>query len=170
MISGAAGSMESIDNAIRGLSEFLMIAFGDEENLYGLDMSVDDITGSHPNRSKSTQDVLEALRHLPISIEDQVAISPRNLLCQPRTSSIHESELQEKRTNSRHGMGPLCVTRTSDWIEETSLRVDKLLSATFPHVCIHLCNCCYHVAAVIVLGLHHSKKTFLYSKFILLNM
>ncbi|KAJ8631292.1 hypothetical protein MRB53_024615 [Persea americana] len=137
MISGAAGSMESIDNAIRGLSEFLMIAFGDEENLYGLDMSVDDNTGSPPNKSKSTQEVLEALRHLPISAEDQVAISPGNLLCQPSTSSIHESELREKRTNSRHGMGPFCVKRTSDWIEETSLRVDKLLSATFPHLCIH---------------------------------
>lgn len=138
MISGAAGSMDSIGSAIRGLSEFLMIAFGDEENLFGLDMSIDDITGSHPNKSKSTQAVMEALRHLPISTKDHVDISRGNVLCQPINNSIHVSEHYEKGTNSRHGTGSLYVNRTSGWIEETSVRVDKLLSATFPHVCIHL--------------------------------
>ncbi|XP_058106780.1 uncharacterized protein LOC131250207 isoform X2 [Magnolia sinica] len=134
MITGAAGSAESIDSAIRGFAEFLMIVLEDEANLYGLDMSTDDMTGFHLNKDKSTQAVLEALRHLPVNAQVQVERLAGN---QPITLVSPKSNLEAKGTAPHHDTRSLYANRTKDWIEETSSRVDKLLCATFPHLCVH---------------------------------
>nr|XP_023923287.1 TELO2-interacting protein 1 homolog isoform X2 [Quercus suber] len=92
MISGAAGSVEAINQAIRGLAEYLMIVLHDDANLDGLDTSID---------------------------------------------FIDEFNSKERTTGSGKGIGSLQVNRTKDWIENTSAHIDKLLGATFPHICVH---------------------------------
>ncbi|KAI3997508.1 hypothetical protein MKX01_008115 [Papaver californicum] len=113
MISGAAASTEAIDQTVRGLAEFLTIVLKDEANLSGLGEPVNDISSPQPSKSKSSQVFLEALRHLP--------------------NTALEANSSRQITYVRS----LCVSRTKDWIEQTSVHVDKLLSATFPHLCVH---------------------------------
>ncbi|XP_039037021.1 uncharacterized protein LOC120174128 [Hibiscus syriacus] len=55
MISGAAGSVEVIDQAIRGLAEYLMVVLEDEANSSGLDMYKDDSFGHNSNKYKNLQ-------------------------------------------------------------------------------------------------------------------
>ncbi|KAF5948988.1 hypothetical protein HYC85_014945 [Camellia sinensis] len=96
MISGAAGSVEAIDQAIRGLAEFLMIVLEDDANLSGLDMSVNVSTSFHSNKDESAVSFLEELRHLPV------------------------------RTQGQSEMESLHVSRTKDWLIKTSAHVNKL--------------------------------------------
>ncbi|EHA8590579.1 hypothetical protein COCNU_scaffold020587G000010 [Cocos nucifera] len=70
LISVAAGSMGSIEHAVHGLTESLIIVLNDEENLYGLEMSINDIYGSL-KESSSIQSALEDFRHLPVSSQIQ---------------------------------------------------------------------------------------------------
>lgn len=137
MISGAAGSTASIEHAVCGLTEFLIIVLNDEANLCGLEMSIDDISGSCLKESRSTQSVLEVLRHLPISSQNQ----SKNLAGESSNQSImvlsSKDELKEKSDHYGHVTRSLSVHRTKEWIDETSANVDKLLSATFPHVCFY---------------------------------
>lgn len=76
MVSGAAGSMESIDQAIRGLAEFLMIVLQDDANVSVLD--VETSSNFDSNECKSSVSLLEELRHLQVydfakrkSVEDR---------------------------------------------------------------------------------------------------
>lgn len=137
MISGAAGSTGSIEHAIRGLTEFLIIVLNDEANLYGLEMSVNDISESNLTESRSTQSVLEALRHLSVGAQNQ----SKNLAGASSSQSImvlsSKDELKEKSSHYGDGARSLYVHRTKEWIDETSANVDKLLSATFPHLSVH---------------------------------
>ncbi|MCL7038490.1 hypothetical protein MKW94_001613 [Papaver nudicaule] len=129
MISGAAASTEAIDQTIRGLAEFLMIVLKDEANLSGLGICINDISSPQPSKDKSSQMFLEALRHLPNTALE--ANSSRQITC-TASSTIEEKSSSDSCRDMR-----LCVNRTKDWIEQTSLHVDKLLSATFPHLCVH---------------------------------
>ncbi|XP_026450286.1 uncharacterized protein LOC113350379 [Papaver somniferum] len=130
MISGAAASTEAIDQTIRGLAEFLTIVLKDKANLSGLGIPVNDISSPQPSTTKSSQVFLEALRHLPNTALK--ANSSRQITC---TSA---STIEEKSSSdSCRDVRSLCVRRTKDWIEQTSVHVDKLLSGTFPHLCVH---------------------------------
>lgn len=127
--------MESLDQAIRGLAELLMIVLEDDANLSSLDESVDDITGLHPNKEKSPQSILEELRHLPVKTLEQSQIVIKDLRGEVVDKSAPKVGFKEKGSKNRESMiGSLHVDRTKDWIVKTSAHVDKLLSATFPHV------------------------------------
>ncbi|PIA42784.1 hypothetical protein AQUCO_02000317v1 [Aquilegia coerulea] len=130
MISGAAGSTEAIDQAIRGLVEFLMIVLKDMANISGLDMS-SETTGFHLSEDKSTRSFVEALRHLPVNSQKRAEVLEAN----PSDQAVVLKDIKTKRVNNHDGL--LCVNRTNDWLKETSAHVDKLLSATFPHLCVH---------------------------------
>ncbi|KAI3755976.1 hypothetical protein L1987_55787 [Smallanthus sonchifolius] len=117
MISGAAGSMEALDQALIGLAEFLMIVFQDEANLSSLDDNEINL-----NIEKSPLSFLEELRRLPGKKQDQVEIL--------ETKSIQKSSQSEVKKS-------LHVDRTRDWIATASSHVNKILSAVLPHLCVH---------------------------------
>ncbi|KAJ1440469.1 Armadillo-type fold [Sesbania bispinosa] len=135
IMSGAAGSVESIDQAIRGLAEFLMIVLQDDANASALDIEASSNFDS--NECKSTLSLLEELRHLKVkdSLKTK-AVEDRSV--EPEKVSCSETQLQEIGSTDldRENLS-LHVTRTKDWIQKTSAHVNKLLSATFPHICIH---------------------------------
>ncbi|KAI8568171.1 hypothetical protein RHMOL_Rhmol02G0176700 [Rhododendron molle] len=78
MISGAAGSVEAIDQAIRGLAQFLMLVLEDDANISGLGMPVNASTGFHSNTDDSAISFLEQLRHLPVKSQDQSVMVVEN--------------------------------------------------------------------------------------------
>ncbi|KAG1362012.1 putative TELO2-interacting protein [Cocos nucifera] len=137
MISGAAGSTASIEHAVCGLTEFLMIVLNDEANLCGLEMSINDISGFFVKESRSTQSVLEVLRHLPVSSQNQSKNPAGKSSNQSITVLSSKDELKETSDHYGHDTRSLYVHRTKGWIDETSANVDKLLSATFPHLSVH---------------------------------
>lgn len=122
-ISGAAGSAEALDQAIRSLAEFLMIVLEDNLNLPFLGMPLDNV-----KKEKSSVSFLEALRQLPSTMHDQ------NLSEVVDRGTIVHSSMEGESGSRRNVTGSLRVVRTKDWIVDTSLHVDKLLCATFPHV------------------------------------
>ncbi|KAK7310173.1 hypothetical protein RJT34_07504 [Clitoria ternatea] len=135
MMSGAAGNVESIDQAIRGLAEFLMIVLQDGANSHTLD--IDSSLDFDSNACKSTLSLLEGLRHLPVKncIKTE-AVEDRSIESKKISSS--QIQLQEMgNTNPDRGHLSLHVNRTKHWIQKTSAHVNKLLSATFPNICIH---------------------------------
>ncbi|KAL0407126.1 UNVERIFIED_CONTAM: hypothetical protein Slati_4026500 [Sesamum latifolium] len=100
MISGAAGSSEALDQALRGLTEYLIIVLEDGATTSILGAPTDEVSGLHPRKEKPLASFLEELRHLPLK-------------------------------------NPLPDDRTADWLANTTAHVNKLMSATFPHLCVH---------------------------------
>lgn len=140
MISGAAGSIEAINQSIRALAEYLMIVLQDDANLSRLDMSMYIITDSNSTKYKSTQSYLEELRNLPDKAQGKSKLVVEDSSAKAKKIVTHESGLEEVRsTDSGKGIGSLHVNRTKGWIEKTAAHVDRLLSATFPHVCSYPC-------------------------------
>ncbi|CAL5402515.1 unnamed protein product [Camellia sinensis] len=136
MISGAAGSVEAIDQAIRGLAEFLMIVLEDDANLSGLDMSVNVSTSFHSNKDESAVSFLEELRHLPVRTQGQSEMVVENPSEAVHMDSPKFGFKEKESVDSGKMMGSLLVSRTKDWLIKTSAHVNKLLSATFPHVAL----------------------------------
>ncbi|KAK1358461.1 hypothetical protein POM88_051717 [Heracleum sosnowskyi] len=84
------------------------------------------------------QSILEDLRHLPVNSIDQSQIVVKDLKHVVVGGSVPELEHKNKGTKSQETvLGTLHVDRTKDWILKTSAHVDKLLSATFPNLCVH---------------------------------
>ncbi|KAM3355689.1 TELO2-interacting protein 1 isoform X1 [Capsicum galapagoense] len=125
-ISGAAGSAEALDQAIRSLAEFLMIVLEDNLVLPFLCLPLDDV-----KKEKSSLSFLEALRQLPSTMHDQ------NLSVVVDKGSIVLSSTEGESVSPRNMTGSLRVIRAKDWIVDTSSHVDKLLCATYPHLCMH---------------------------------
>ncbi|PON90723.1 Coatomer beta subunit [Trema orientale] len=136
MASGAAGSVEAVDQALRGLAEFLMIVLQDDANMSSLDDSIDITARFISSKSLSTVSFMEELRNLPVKAHGQSAfvVDSSGQMVKMITP---EPEMNEQRIDSGKGIGSFHVTRTKDWIEKTSAHVDKLLGATFPNVCVH---------------------------------
>lgn len=130
MTSGAAGSGDAIDQAIRALAEYLMIVLRDDANLTTLDMSITVSSDLTLKKNESTQSFLDELRKLPVKAHGQ----SKMILENSSSKVITTTSNCEKKTDSGKGDGSLHVDRTSDWIEKTSMHVDKLLGATFRHV------------------------------------
>lgn len=134
MTSGAAGSVEAIEQALRGLAEYLVIVLRDDANMSSLDMSMDVTTVFNSNHNMSTQSFMEELRRLPVKAQSQKEVAAEDSSDQRLKMITPESKFNENKTNSGKEIGSLYVNRTKDWIEKTSAHVDKLLGATFPHV------------------------------------
>ncbi|KAM6570546.1 hypothetical protein CsatB_018531 [Cannabis sativa] len=136
MASGAAGSAEAVDQVLRGLAEFLMIVLQDDANMGSLNASMDVTTHRASNKSISTQSFMEELRNLPVKAHAQSTFVEESN-AEVKKMITPESEMNERKTDSGKGNGSLHVNRTKEWIEKTSAHVDKLLSATFPNMCLH---------------------------------
>lgn len=139
MMSGAAGSVEAINQAIRGLGEYLTIVLEDDVNLYSLDMPVDSITNFNSSKYKSTQSVLEELRSLPNKAQGKSEMVAEDSSDKAIIIVTPESGFKDVRsTDSGKGIRSLRVNRTKEWIEKTAAHVNKLLGVTFPNVCSYL--------------------------------
>ncbi|KAJ0241840.1 hypothetical protein HA466_0211990 [Hirschfeldia incana] len=125
MISGAAGSIDALDQAIRCLAEFLMVVLDDEANSSALCISDDD---SKLQKHESAHSVLDQLRSLTIKSQGQQS----NELTETTSQDIvHEKSSQTLSGDSFH------VERTKEWLEKTTSHVNKLLCETFPHILTH---------------------------------
>lgn len=124
MTSGAAGSSEALEQAIKSLAEFLAIVLMDGQNLASLgDFQNDSVQNT--SKEKSLVSFLDELRDLPskIQIRGEVVV-------EGSSEAVYEGIMK-----SDKGMkGSLRVSRTKDWIANTSTHINKLLSATFPFV------------------------------------
>ncbi|KAK4434103.1 hypothetical protein Salat_0573000 [Sesamum alatum] len=127
MISGAAGSSEALDQALRGLTEYLIIVLEDGATTSILGVPTDEVSGLRS--SKPLASFLEELRHLPVKnpLPDDVRTSIEPVESSKGTTLI-DSDIRG---------GSLRVKRTADWLANTTAHVNKLMSATFPHLCIH---------------------------------
>ncbi|KAL9226053.1 hypothetical protein vseg_001907 [Gypsophila vaccaria] len=131
MISGAAGSTEATEHAVRGLAEFLMIVLQDEANAFDLHVS----SALHDVNSHdfgSSQSYLEQLCHL-----HHEAQNPSHTSGDTSGTYVQKQDSSDKQRLNAGGVGPLHVKRTPEWIEKVTNNVDKLLSSTFPHLCTH---------------------------------
>ncbi|KAK1278661.1 hypothetical protein QJS04_geneDACA017564 [Acorus gramineus] len=132
MVSGAAGSVGSVDHSVRGLTEFLVTVLRDEENLFYLDLSMEEVDGFCAHKDGSTQSILESLRKLPVNDRSLAKMEIDQM-----TGGLLPKPFPSENAHSRDNAESLAVNRTKDWIHETTSHVDKLLSATFPHLCVH---------------------------------
>uniref|UniRef100_A0A803MXQ3 ARM repeat superfamily protein n=1 Tax=Chenopodium quinoa TaxID=63459 RepID=A0A803MXQ3_CHEQI len=134
MISGAAGSTEATDHAVRGLAEFLIVVLQVDANIFDPRVSRNNLLASLSYENESPQSFLEELRHMHVKAQDRIQ-TPANSSCL-KTPNTKEEEKQSHKISG--GLGPLHVKRTRDWLEKTSVNIDCLLSKIFPHDC--LCN------------------------------
>ncbi|XP_047335958.1 uncharacterized protein LOC124939537 [Impatiens glandulifera] len=130
MSSGAAGSAEAVDQAVRGLTEFLMIVLEDDANLSALDNP-----GKGGNKDGSILSYLGEMRQLSLRnqdvgvtvLEDSTNLQENNITKFNLKGSVDLSNLS----------GHFQASRTKEWVAKTSANVNKLLTATFPRLCIH---------------------------------
>ncbi|XP_021765318.1 uncharacterized protein LOC110729837 isoform X2 [Chenopodium quinoa] len=135
MISGAAGSTEATDHAVRGLAEFLIVVLQDDANISDPRVSHNNLPDLLSYENESPQSFLKELRHMHVKAQDRIQ-TPANNLCLKAPTT--KEELQEKQSHKiSGGLGPLHVKRTRDWLEKTSVNIDSLLSKIFPHICVH---------------------------------
>ncbi|KAL1540550.1 TELO2-interacting protein 1 isoform X2 [Salvia divinorum] len=133
MISGAAGSTKALDQAVRALAEYLVVVLDDVVSTpHGA--QVEDISGFSSTKEKPLASFLEELRHLPVQKTTQGDI-------RDSTESIEKGSLISVGDNVQglvdFNVRSLHVNRTEEWLANTAAHVNKLLSATFPLLCVH---------------------------------
>ncbi|KHF98245.1 TELO2-interacting 1 [Gossypium arboreum] len=132
MISGAAGSVEAIDQAIRGLAEYLMIVLQDDANLSGLDMYKDDSFGHKSNKYKSTTSFLEEL-HMCLSIKKG---ETRAFFCHPGAAIEVQFHTRKEQTavfvgGELHGSKECLCALVVDDSEEISAAAQDFMEYLF---------------------------------------
>ncbi|XP_022952363.1 uncharacterized protein LOC111455069 isoform X1 [Cucurbita moschata] len=138
-LSGAAGNTEATNQAIRGLAEYLMIVLEDDANKSSLDMFMDFQSESIMEKGKKAQYVLEELRQLPNKVQGGSIKVEESTSAGVAKKTTNKSGSKEKMSaDYLKGNKSFHVDRTKEWVAETSANVDKLLSATFPSICVHL--------------------------------
>ncbi|CAA0836577.1 ARM repeat superfamily protein [Striga hermonthica] len=152
MVSGAAGSTEALDQAIRGLTEYLIIALEDFASSSIPGVPVNEISDIHARTEKPLASILDELRQLPLNnpetnddVRGPTENQSRGIIMSCRDNSLKSSDVKD---------GSLRVKRTADWLANTTAHVSKLLSATYPHLCVH-------PSRKVRLGLLASVKTLL---------
>uniref|UniRef100_A0A7N0TZ88 ARM repeat superfamily protein n=1 Tax=Kalanchoe fedtschenkoi TaxID=63787 RepID=A0A7N0TZ88_KALFE len=135
MISGAGGSSKAVDQAARGLAEYLMIVLEDDMTTSGLDTS-SILTTNNSRLGKSSQSVLDALRHMPVKDQAQLVTLPGASNGQ-ETHVDNPIDFRRKETVPIDLVSAFTVSRSEEWKEKTASQVNKLLIATFPHLCVH---------------------------------
>lgn len=131
MISGAAASAKALNQAIKALAEYLVVVLGDDAStsIHGAPMEDSSVFCS--SKEKPLASFLEELRHLPAKKITQDDIKDS-------TESVEKSSILSRRDNitgsADLNVGSLHVERTVEWLANTAAQVNKLLSATFPHV------------------------------------
>jgi len=125
MISGAAGSVDALDQAIRGLAEFLMIVLEDEANSSALEISNGD---TKSQKHESAHSILDELRSLTTKSQGQ-----SDELTEITNQEIVNINVPEK-SNLNLSRDSFLVERTKKWLDSTTSHVNKLLCETFPHV------------------------------------
>ncbi|KAG9439501.1 hypothetical protein H6P81_019666 [Aristolochia fimbriata] len=135
LISGAAGSVETLEHVVRGLSEFLIVVLGDEANRTSLENCVNEIKSSGSNDDNNPQSILFTFQHLSAKVQVQQEKKEENSIYQP--CGVVASSPNLKDSGSSYASRSFSVLRSKEWLEETSTRVDKILAATFPHLCVH---------------------------------
>lgn len=143
--SGAAGWPAAVEEAIKGLTEMLVIVLGDEKNV-GL-YSENDVSDK-PDHVTATA-ALETLQGL--SLQRHNAVKEKMLSEEEATASkasrrdvIAAQGMQQAmirvsadQTTTKGGANlRLRSPRTNEWLDLTSARVHGLLSQTFPLVCM----------------------------------
>ncbi|XP_038887282.1 uncharacterized protein LOC120077473 isoform X3 [Benincasa hispida] len=138
-LSGAAGNTEATNQAIRGLAEYLMIVLEDDANKSSLVMFMDFESEIIMEKGKKAQYILEELRQLPDKVRGGSIEVEESSSSEVVKKTTYESGSKEKMSaDYLKGNKSFHVDRTKEWVAETSTRVDKLLSATFPSICTHL--------------------------------
>ncbi|GAV64137.1 hypothetical protein CFOL_v3_07655, partial [Cephalotus follicularis] len=136
MISGAGGSVEATNQAIRGLAEYIMIVLQDDANLSSLDSIR--TGGFNSDIYESTNSFLEELRKLPIKAQRESESVAEDVNGEVIEALGQKSEnIEKKRTSSGKEIGTLHVNRTREWIQKTSSHLNKLFCATLPNICVH---------------------------------
>ncbi|XP_022147856.1 uncharacterized protein LOC111016693 isoform X2 [Momordica charantia] len=139
MLSGAAGNTEAMNQAIRGLAEYLMIVLQDDANKSSLDMLVDVQSDIMLEKGKKAQYILEELRQLPDKVHSRSKKVEEASSAEVVKKITYKSGPKEKvSADYLKGNKYFHVDRTKEWVAETSTHVDKLLSGTFPYICVHL--------------------------------
>ncbi|CAN0905959.1 TELO2-interacting protein 1 homolog [Linum grandiflorum] len=137
MMSGAAGSTDATDQAVRALAEYLMIVLDDDSNVSSIITENLSADASSVN-NRFGESILDQLRHLPVSSQGHAKSMADESIVDLENSVTHASEYETSRgTTRRKYTGSLHVERTREWLRQTSAHVVKLLSATFPHICVH---------------------------------
>ncbi|CAI9088011.1 OLC1v1022238C2 [Oldenlandia corymbosa var. corymbosa] len=127
MSSGAAGSSEALDQAIKSLAEFLGIVMMDDLNLHSLATFPNDSL-QHAGKGKSVVAVLDQLRSLHSKTgHPGEAVVEKTFEIAPKIDSKPEKGMR----------GSLRVDRSKDWIANTSTHINKLFSTTFPFLVVH---------------------------------
>ncbi|XP_010472756.1 PREDICTED: uncharacterized protein LOC104752346 isoform X2 [Camelina sativa] len=128
MISGAAGSVDALDQAVRGLAEFLMIVLEDQTNSLALGISDDD---TKSQKHESAHSILDELRSLTTKSQGQ----------SDELTEITNQDIVTINVPAKPNLNPsrdsFHVERTKGWLDSTTSHVNKLLSETFPHILIH---------------------------------
>ncbi|CAM8940472.1 unnamed protein product [Rhodiola kirilowii] len=135
MITGASGSSKAVDHAIRGLAEYLMIVLEDDVDISGSHTS-SILTTNNSSLCQSSQSALDELRHMPVKDQTQLATPPGTSNSKPNHVD-HPIDFRGKENVPSNLVGAFSVNRSKDWKEKTAFQVNRLLAATFPHICVN---------------------------------
>ncbi|KAJ7549328.1 hypothetical protein O6H91_07G049000 [Diphasiastrum complanatum] len=165
-IVGAAGITGAIEQAVKGMAEFLVLVLADVRNSSSIEvtrLSQKDDTSSTPNQTASSaEEALKTLHVLSSKYSSQSKNGKEITQLIPLSHKVSETIVDDSKSLSgseelnihldqgtqKDSRPPdLRVDRSPDWLRETTTRVNGLLSATFPTLCAHPTPAVRHAVA-----------------------